>query len=472
MRFFWQSDRLPQPAPPPAKQLLAEKLACTALTDLAAELSALPKVTPRAAWRVRTRERLASQNTNWLTGWLQRLAAAGVALTLLAVLSFGPFAHTPTALAAEVGRLTATTGQVQIRAAAAVFFAPADSGAVVYAGDTIRVPADGGAELTLTDHTAVQLHAATEVAVQLRPTTAKTTPRVELAVLAGEVATKTRGAGSVAVTTAAGSVPVPAGDFAVKVDPATGHAAVAATTTTTEQPASSETATAIAATADELPALPPVAAEAVATTLDLAEIRLLDALASAENGDWQYAAGTAAQVTKTIAELTRQLTADTATPLPEVLQKNFAASSALPQLLAHAGHIGTLQNLLPYFENPVYLRGKPEFVILENSNFTINSGVLRPVFVALRASKLADPSAAQLARELASAFAAELPGQLPHSSVALARSVRELLGQVGDQPLFLPVLRELGSGLPAGSATAVHAKIAELEKLLAAHAGN
>lgn len=468
------------------------------LAYIAMALRQLPKVLPRVVFKEHVRDRLTALRFRFWIPRLRRVSAfAVVVLLLMSVVLVSFVSQTQTTLA-EVARLDVQSGSVKIRPANEKFFTIANDGMSMYVGDTLRVESDSGAELAFLDHSTLRLAADTEIEITAfrADTDILANSQVNLALVTGVVnvdVAKGSTTATFAIETPSGTVSAQKAKFSVEVGKngatqvITDEETVALRTddTTTTELTAGKTAlladsggieiatTQVVGTPSSKLDLPDPSA--VATELDILQIRLFGALSDAQAGNTEVA-----QKTKTAvgSDLTRLLAdfgvtdvvSDQTAVLSMTLIDQTADTTERSEALYYLTVIDQLESILDhYFVTPTLRQGVPELELVRSQNYQPTAQLHR-IYTALYAQSLAAESAGVAVQQLITTVAAEYTAQFATVDDPVAYTTVLLRG-MANQPLYLDFLQALQAAAPAEVQVLLTKKIAELDAARASYIG-
>ncbi|MFA6458293.1 MAG: FecR domain-containing protein [Patescibacteria group bacterium] len=471
-------------------KLSGQKVHSSGLLDLLAAIAEallnLPKVLPRHNLREVTREHFQPRNFFRLFAVLRQATAFFVLLVFAGGITLTTFiSQTQTAVA----QLSVSSGIVKIRVADSPFFEDVREFATVRLGDTIRVGENSTAELAFYDASKMFLTESTEVEItDFKPDLlTRENSSVKVALLSGAVdAEVAKSDSSFAVETSTGLVEATSAKFSVAVNPTTGSTKIE-TSEDSVAVKSANDSEAVALTAGEsvtfadtvptvavaeIPELP--ALSKIQTDLELVKVWSFDALIAAENGDQAVAQQTLETNRAKLSDLlaaggAESVEGDELAAFTDFLQQNYPDGPGRASALADLQQAARVDQILNYyFTAPQKLRGVPEFQILARDGYA-PSGRLRNLFAILRAGELAHAEVQPLVDRLSAELTAELFGKLDNT--ASLKSANQLLSEMQNQPIFIPILERLQDSVAPKFAEAIGQKIAAMEARVSEYIG-
>jgi hypothetical protein len=467
------------------------------LASIAEALIDLPKTLPRLAWREKTRENFETEDMEFaFFAFLKRATAFAVLIIIIASIGITTLvSQTQTAVA----QLSVNSGIVKLREAKSPFFEEVSGIITIRLGDTIRVEKNSTAELSFYDASKMSLTESTEVAItEFAPNfISREDSAVKVALLSGAInAEVAKEKSSFSVETTNGSVEAQNAKFSVSID-STGKTKIKTSedSVAVKSIQSSESVALIEGEAivfadansevlisknldkneeikQEDIQFPNI--EKIAQDIDFIKIRSFDALIDAQK-DKITVARKIHKITKEKLSMLlssvgiEEIDSGGLDAMKIFISKNYPVSDQREIILQNLTQIGQLRQILNYyFVAPQFLRGAPEFQILAKSNYQ-PYGKLRNIFTVLRAKKLAHVEIHPMVDDLANQLTIELVDDL--REYGFGSRLENVLDHMDDQPIFLPVLRQMRILLPEGIVESVDQRIGVMEGRVAEYMG-
>lgn len=477
------------------------------LARVAHDVQALPKVSPRVAWRERVRAEFGLfAPLSWWT-LLTRAAAFAVVVIMVGSVTLLSFVAQSRETLAEVARIDLTSGVVKIRAADDVFYTTAKTGDSVHVGDIVRVESAGSARIAFHDRSTLDLAEKTEIAItNPKPETlalANTPEQVKVAVLSGsvsakvsqvvrssafaietskgtveakenaEVAVSVSPTGTTEVTTGSGDVSLTPTDAAISTDIAVGtRATLAESNTVVLEVVKVEPAPVVAVVK---PVVRPIIVDdgfdALVVDVDILKTRSFDALSLVENGDALAASRSLITLAATLTNIAKRIEVAPDASTAEI-------TAAIANKYAKRGYASVVRDLeiialtreaaTAAVNQPLLRRGVPEFVLATNHRYA-PPAELRKLFAVLALRNFAAPDVAAYADRLSAIVIPGYAREFARTDAAVW--LTNLLAGMGDEPVYLPALRTLLADSPTALQPAIAEKITALEKTLAEYVG-
>jgi len=462
------------------------------LAALAEMLLDLPRIRPRQSWQKVTREDFEVANSRpYFFGILRQATAFALLLFVGGGIILTSFiSQTRTAVA----QLSVESGIVKIRTAKSPFFEVIQNSATIRLGDTIRVESNSTAALNFFDASEMRLTENSEISItEFSPDyISREKSGVKVAVLAGSVETTVskEDGNSFEVETSTGSVEAQKARFSVAINPTDGSTKIE---TSEEMVAvrSFENTEAVALVAgesvtfaDNLPEVESVVTavtedeiipefilpviEDIQIKIEFIKIRFFDSLVAAEDDEIELAKKIRADTKNSIAEIATfcNIADSDLDAIALFVRKNYSENEMRARILTDVSQAKILGEILNYyFVAPQKLRGVPEFEILIRDRYLPLARV-RNLFSVLRAGQLAHTEVQPLVDSLLVEFIADLSIDLNEQKAL------DFVATTKNQPIFLPVLRQLIEFADESTKIIFENTITEMEKRINGYLGN